>query len=79
MTTEGVQPMRIRSGDQRFLEFFRDTAGAPIRIERAFVKMTKLDGVEAIDLVEQTFPDGATKNVKGMWRENKNGIAAARA
>ena len=39
--------------------------------------MTKLDRVEAVDFIDQSFPDGTTEHVKGMRRNREKRSAAA--
>jgi hypothetical protein len=54
MPSKGVQPMRVRSGDQRFTKAGRHSFCAAIWIEQANVKMTELNGVETIDFGNQS-------------------------
>ena len=49
MPSERVQPVRIGCGDQWFAKTPRHFFRATIRIEKALVKMTELDRIEAID------------------------------
>src|ERR1044072_9852523 len=48
MAPKGVEPMRIRGGDQWFAKTRRHPFRAAIRIKEAYVKMAELDCVEAI-------------------------------
>jgi hypothetical protein len=52
VVTESVQPMRIGSGDHWFAKSGSDSLRPAIRVERAYVKMTKFNRVETIDLRE---------------------------
>ncbi len=78
MTAKGIQLVRIGSRDERSLEFLCHARRAPVRIERAFVKMTKLDPIETIDLIEEPWPDGAAENVERMGRDGEDGAASSR-
>jgi hypothetical protein len=49
MPSERMQPMRIGCGDQRFAKTRRHPFRTAIRIEEPFVKMAKLNRIEAID------------------------------
>src|SRR2546423_14106291 len=77
MTAEGVQTVGVGSGDQRFTKFPGDAGGAPVWIERAFVKMAKLDRIEAIDLLQQSRPDGTAQNIEWMRCDRENRIVPA--
>jgi len=57
MTPEGVQLMRIRSREQRFAKLRGHFHGPAIQIKKSFVKMTELDRVETIDLIQKAFTD----------------------
>ena len=52
MSPKRAKLMRVGSCNQRFAKFFRDLHRSPVGIEKAFVKMTKLNRVEAIDLIQ---------------------------
>jgi len=54
---KSVQPMRIGTGNHWFTESPSDSLCPAIRIERANVKMTELNRVEAIDFCEEPRPD----------------------
>ena len=55
--TEGVQPMCVRSCNERFAETVGNFDGAPVRIEETTPEMTKLDRVETIDSFQEPFAD----------------------
>ena len=57
MPAESMQPVRIRGSDHRFVKFLCQRGRAAVWIQESFVKMTKLDRVEAIDLRNQTIAD----------------------
>src|SRR5262249_1010055 len=78
MPAEGMQPMRIRSGDQWFAKPGCDSSCPAIRIERANVKMTELNRVKTIDSRHKPRSDRAAKNVERVRRDSINRIAAAR-
>ena len=67
-----VQLVRIRCGDKRFPKLRRFFHGSAVQIEKSFVKMTKLDRVEAIDLIEKTLADGAAQHKKRVRRERED-------
>src|SRR5437016_11060398 len=78
MTPESMQLVRVGSGDQRFAKLSGHFCRAPIWVEQSFVKMTELDRVKTIDLVEKTFADRTTKHVKRMRRDGENRSATGR-
>jgi hypothetical protein len=57
MSAKRAKLMRVGRCNQRFAKSFRDLHRLPVRIKKAFVKMTKLNRVEAIDFIQQTFPN----------------------
>ena len=57
VTSKSAELVCVRSRNQRSAKFFRDLHRVPVRIEKAFVKMTVLNRVEAIDFIQQTFSD----------------------
>ena len=77
--SEGMKPMRIRGGEQRFTKLPGDEGGAAIRIEEPFVEVAILDRIEAIDLGDEASPDGRAENIEWMWGDGKQGIATKRA
>ena len=50
---EGLQAMRIRGCEEREIMRRGNAASAAIQVEPAFVKMAKLDCIEAVDLCQQ--------------------------
>ena len=72
MAAESMQPMRVRCCDQRFAKFRRDRGRAAVRVQEAFVKMTKLDRVEAIDFRNQTVADRSAEHVEWMRRDGED-------
>src|SRR5207244_13213339 len=79
MTSKRSQLMRVGSGDQRFAKLSGHFRRAPIWVEQSFVKVTELDRVKTIDLVEKTFTDRTTKHVKRMRRDGEDRQSAAGA
>src|SRR5690242_17634294 len=79
MTSERVQLVGVGRGEQRFAVFFRDSDGAPVQIEEAFVKMTHFDRVETIDLVQQPPSDRPSQNKKWMRRNREHRSSPTRA
>ena len=79
MPSKGVQPMRVRSGDQRFAKPGRHSFCAAVRIEEANVKMTEFDGVETIDFGNQSRANGTAKNIERMRCNDKNRASTPRA
>ena len=57
MTPESMQLVRVGSGDQRFAKLGGHVRSAPIWVEQSFVKVTELDRVKTIDLIEKPFTD----------------------
>src|SRR2546430_76569 len=78
MPAEGMQLVTVGRGDERFRELRRHFYGPAIQIEKPFVKMTKLDRVETIDLLEQPFTDRSAQHKKGMRRKGKDRSATGR-
>src|SRR5437016_13963361 len=72
MTPESMQLMRVGSGDQQFAKLGGHFRRAPIWVEQSFMKVTELDRVKTIDLVEKTFADRTTKHVKRMRRDGED-------
>jgi hypothetical protein len=52
-----VQLVRIRRGNKRLTKLCGHFYGSAVQIENSFMKMTQLDRVEAIDLLEKPFAD----------------------
>ena len=57
MTPESMQLVGIGSGDQRFAKLGGHFRSAPIWVEQSLVKVTELDRVKTIDLIEKPFTD----------------------
>src|ERR1700694_377107 len=79
VTAESMQTMRVGRRDQGLAIFSRHPGGAPVRVEQEVVKMTELDRVETIDLLDQARPNRAAENIKGMRRDGENGSATSAA
>jgi hypothetical protein len=79
MPSKGVQPMRVRSGNQRLSKPRCYSFCAAIRIEEANVKMTEFDGVETIDFGNQSRANGTAKNIERMWRNGVDGVPTLRS
>ena len=71
MAAERVKLMRIGRGDERLVVFPRHFPSAAIQIEKAFMKVTKLNRVKTIDFLEQPFANRAAEDVKRMRRERE--------
>ena len=52
MTSKSAELVCVGSRNQRFAKFFRYLRRVPIGIEKALVKMTELNRVEAIDFIQ---------------------------
>jgi hypothetical protein len=79
MCAEGLKAMGVGGGEERLAVDGGDMAGAAIEIEEALVEMADLDRIEAIDFLEQTFPDRCTEDEKWVRRETKKRFPAASA
>src|ERR1700693_245045 len=79
MPAKRVQLMSIRCGDKR-LVILRGHLNRPsIQVEEPFVKMTELDRVEAIDIIQEPFPDRTAQHIKRMRRDREYRQSAAGA
>src|ERR1700730_941258 len=79
VSAESMQTMRVGGCDQGLTIFSRNSGGAAVRVEQEVVKMTELDRVETIDLLDQARPNRAAENIKWMRRDRENGSAASAA
>ena len=50
MTSEGMQTVRVRRGDERLAETLRHAGGTAVRVERALVKVAELNPIKTIYL-----------------------------
>src|SRR5205807_2292355 len=79
MRAERAQLVRIGCGDKSLAITRRDFAGGTVAIEPAFVEMTYLDRIEAVDVFDQSLTaDRSANDEERMRRESENGIAALR-
>ena len=74
-----MELVSIGGRDQRLLEARRDFHGASIRVEKRTPKVTKLDGIETIDSLDQPRSNRATEDVKRMRRDSEKRLAPAPA
>src|SRR4051812_12557890 len=80
MRAECAELVRIGGCEERFAELSRDSARRAVEIEPAFVEMTDLDCVEAVDVRDQPLTtDRSANDEERMRREGENGIAACRS
>lgn len=72
MTAKRVKLMSIRCGNQRFIilrgHFYRPA----IQIEQSFMEMTKLDRIEAIDILQKPLPERSADHIKRMRRDREH-------
>jgi len=75
--SERMQLMRIRRSNKRFTELRGHFRGPAVQIEKSLVKMTELDRVKAIDLIDQSFANRAAQHIERMGRDGKHRQSAA--
>src|SRR5216683_4952750 len=68
--------MRIRSSEKWFAKFRGYPRRPSVEIKPTFIKMAPLDGVEAIDFIDQTRTDRGAQNIKWVGSEGKKRGAA---
>src|SRR5205814_5225190 len=74
---EGMELMRIGRGDERLTETLSDLDCAPVRIQKASPKMAQLDGIEAVDFLDEFSADRTAENIERMRCDREERPAAA--
>src|SRR5207249_1436747 len=79
MPAKRVQLVGVGRSDQRFAKLRGHFHRPAVQIEKAFVKVTKLDRIETIDLSKKPFANRAAQHVKRMRCEGEDRQSAAGA
>ena len=72
MAAKRVQLVSVGSRYQRFAKLCGHFNGSAVQIEKAFMKVTKLDRIKAIHLFEKSFANRAAEHVERMGRNGED-------